>query len=125
VVVAVKAYVNLYRSGFGYHGHGYEDRQVAENQAEPDAVAVAYEVEIPDPPADEPGGVAEMLMMLADTTRDMETSSPADAERIEWALAEIARLQGIINRRTYYLRMMEMSAQEIAGDIQSALEDPS
>ena len=122
----MKLYLNAYGPGSRNAGevYHYGTKEYAEANAD-GAYLVAYEVEIPDPPADEPGGVAEMLMMLADTTRDMETSSPADAERIEWALAEIARLQGIINRRTYYLRMMEMSAQEIAGDIQSALEDPS
>jgi hypothetical protein len=122
VVVAVKAYVNLYRSGFGYHGHGYEDRQVAENQAEPDAVAVAYEVEIPDPPA--AADPADMLVLLADMARDPFLDFE-NRERVEWALAEIERLKGIINRRDYFLKYIGRTAADICASVDNGLEDPS
>ena len=115
---------------------------MAEAWAGCDAHLVAFEVEIPDPPA-EPDDPADMLIMLADMARDMETSSPADAERIEWALAEIHRLQvqgvdevdrlkaeihrlqGKVARRDYYLGCIRRDAACIVENVGLGLEDPS
>ena len=118
----MKVYLNAYkRRGIVYT---YGTKEYAEANAEDGAYLVAFEVEIPDPPA-EPDDPADMLIMLADMARDMETSSPADAERIEWALAEIHRLQGIINRRDYYLGHIGRWVEDISDDVAQALKDPS